>query len=73
MVGSLMATNWTTADLVALDKAIALGALRVQYTDFTAEYRSLDEMLRLRDLMRGELGLTATNSGGQVIYAGRIT
>lgn len=36
------------AQLAALDAAIASGALRVSYDGKSVEYRSLDEMLRVR-------------------------
>lgn len=41
----------------ALDNAIAQGALIVEYADKRVQYRSLDEMLRVRRLMAEELGL----------------
>lgn len=49
---------WTTDDVTALEKAIAQGALLVRYGDKSVQYRSLDEMLRLLDLMRKETGET---------------
>jgi hypothetical protein len=49
---------WTQAQLDALDEAIANGVLTVKYQDRTVTYRSLDEMLKLRETMRQELGLT---------------
>lgn len=50
---------YTQDDLTRLDKAIAEGSLEVSYGDKRVKYRSLDEMLRIRDLIRNELGLTA--------------
>ena len=50
-------SNWSTKDLAALESAIAQGVQKVKYTDKEIEYRSLNEMLRLRDVMRRELGL----------------
>jgi hypothetical protein len=49
---------WTQADLNALTAAIAQGAKKVKYSDKEVEYRSLAEMLQLRDLMQRELGLS---------------
>lgn len=49
---------FTQAQLDALDEAIASGELRVQYSDKAVQYRSLDEMLKLRTLMAGELAAT---------------
>lgn len=53
-----MASSWTTEDLTNLEAAIKEGALKVKYRDKEIEYRSLDEMLKLRDIMRAELGIT---------------
>lgn len=49
---------FTLAHLEALEKAIAEGVLEISYSDKTVKYRSLDEMLRIRDVMRKELGIT---------------
>jgi len=49
---------WSSDDLADLEAAIAQGAMVVKYTDKTVQYRSLDEMMRIRDLMRKELGLS---------------
>lgn len=51
-------TTWTLADLAALDAALKKGVRRVQYQGESVEYHSMAEMLRLRDQMRAELGLT---------------
>jgi hypothetical protein len=48
---------YTQQQLEALDAAIAEGALTVKYTDKSVTYRSLDEMIRIRDLIRAELGV----------------
>lgn len=50
-------TSWTTKDLEALEAAIAKGVQRVKYTDKEIEYRSLDDMFKLRDRIKKELGL----------------
>lgn len=57
--------SWTQAQLDALTAAIADGATRVKYADKEVEYRSLREMLALRDLMKKSLGQLET-SGGRV-------
>jgi len=44
-----------------LNAAIAQGALTVEYADKKVTYRSLDEMLEIRDLMANELGLNGTS------------
>jgi hypothetical protein len=46
---------YTQADLDALNKAIATGVTEVEYRDRKVRYRSLEEMLRLRDLMKAEI------------------
>lgn len=46
-----------------LNEAIAQGALRVKYADKEVEYRSLNEMLRIRDLMAEELGIKKSGNG----------
>jgi len=51
---------FTQTQLAALDEAISQGALTVKYQDRMVTYRSLNEMLKLRELMRNELGLTET-------------
>lgn len=48
---------YTLQQLQALDTAIAQGTRTVKYGDKWVEYRSLDEMLRIRNLMAEELGL----------------
>jgi len=50
---------FTTAQLTALEAAIASGTLEVQYSDKQVKYRSLRDMIALRDLMRKELELAA--------------
>ena len=53
--------DYTQAELDSLNAAIASGELSVEYQDRTVKYRSLSEMLEIRNLMRNELGLnTAT-------------
>lgn len=52
---------WTQADLDALDKAIKSGARRVRRGDRDVEYRDLGEMLRVREMIRADLGLTEQN------------
>lgn len=50
----------TTADLEALDKAIASGVLSVTHEGRRVEYRSLNEMLRARERLARELGVSKT-------------
>lgn len=46
---------FTQDQLDALEKAIAEGTLTVKYRDRLVTYRTLDEMLKIRDLMKSEL------------------
>ena len=50
-------TGFTTEKLQALEEAIGEGVLKVKYSDKEVEYRSLDEMYRIRNSMRKSLGL----------------
>lgn len=54
---------WTNEQLAALEESIALGATTVQYTDRTVTYRSLADMMRLRDMIRSDLGLNGSSDG----------
>lgn len=58
---------YTMGQYEALQAAIAEGALTVKYQDKLVTYRSLDEMLRIANLMAIELGIN-TNPRGR-IYA----
>ena len=49
--------GFTLEKLTALECAIAEGALRVKYSDKEIEYRSLNEMMKIRDIMKRALGL----------------
>jgi len=51
-------SSWTDQDLINLESAIKEGALKVKYKDKEIEYRSLEDMLKIRDIMRADLGLT---------------
>lgn len=50
---------FTQTQLDALETAIAEGTLKVEYGDKKVEYRSLNEMIRIRDIMRSQLGQIA--------------
>jgi hypothetical protein len=58
---------WTQEQLTALETAIARGTLRVKYGERDVTYRSLDEMLKLRGVMRRELGLVDPAGGRRVV------
>lgn len=53
---------FTLENLKALELAIVEGVKEVKYTDKVVVYRDLDEMFRIRDLMRKCLGLTSNST-----------
>ena len=53
---------FTQTQLDALETALATGALECEFDGKRAKYRSLDEMMRIRDTMRAALGLNARTS-----------
>lgn len=59
-------TTFTQEQFDALNKAIAQGTLVVEYGDKKVTYRSLTEMLRIRNLIGTELGLISTGGGRKV-------
>jgi len=48
-------TQYTLLQYQTLTDAIASGALKVKYGDKEVEYRSLDEMLRILQIMKNQL------------------
>lgn len=50
---------FTQQQYEALVLSIAQGVLVVRYADKMTQYRSLEEMLKLKDLMEQELGINA--------------
>lgn len=58
--------EFTIEQYYALNKSIAQGTLTVTYGDKTVTYRSLDEMLRIRNLIAAELGLIKKDNGRKV-------
>jgi hypothetical protein len=61
--------GFTKENLNSLEAAIAEGAMRVKYSDKEIEYRSLKEMLKIRDLMKRELGL-CKSKGKKGLFGG---
>lgn len=53
---------YTQKQLDDLEASIAEGALTVKYEDRLVTYRSLDEMISIRAVIRNALGLTGTKS-----------
>lgn len=60
-------SSFTREDLRLLDLAIASGELRIKHEDRLVEYRDLDEMLRVRQLVADALQADeAAKSGAPV-------
>jgi hypothetical protein len=53
---------WTSSDLAAIEKAIASGELSVQFADRRVQYRSIDELLKARDIIKAALDPTVAAS-----------
>jgi hypothetical protein len=66
-------SGFTVARLEALEAAIADGVTTVKYSDKEVTYRSLDEMLKVRKLMMGKLGLTKTCGAPGLFGGSRLT
>ncbi len=54
---------WTQTQLDALEDAIAKGVTLVKYKDKEVRYRTLKDMLELRNKMRECLGLSEKGGG----------
>jgi thiamine monophosphate synthase len=50
---------WAQADLDALETAIKAGVRSVSYRDRSITYASMEEMLRLRDVMKSVVNVAA--------------
>lgn len=59
--------SWTQAQLTALETAIASGARSIAYEGKTITYGSLDEMMRIRNMIMISLGLIAPPSSTVLI------
>lgn len=64
---------FTSADLATIDAAIASGTLEVRFSDGrTVKYRGMDELLRARGFVAGEVAPAASSPlqvTGGVTYA----
>ena len=49
--------SYTQSDYDKLCRAISSGTRQVRFADRTVEYRSLDEMVRVKNMMARELGI----------------
>lgn len=61
---------FTISNLNSLEVAIAEGALRVKYLDKEIEYRTLKDMLKIRDIMKRELGLIKCGASRKGLFGG---
>ena len=59
---------FSQGQLDAIEAAIASGTTRVAYEGRVTDYRSLDDMLRVRDIIRRALGL-APQASATVLVA----
>lgn len=60
---------WTQSQLDALEAAIANGTTLVAYGDKRVQYRSLDEMIRIRDLIKKDLSSSTVTAESSRVYA----
>ena len=58
--------GFTTAQLAALERAIALGVRVVEHGNNRTEYQSLEQMLTLRDRMSNEINAASAAPGAPV-------
>lgn len=58
--------KWTTEDLIKIKAAIASGALEVEYNDRKVRYKSLNDLLKAKEMIERELGLKK-RGGGRVL------
>jgi len=54
---------WTTADLTAIETAIAMGELTVEIGDKRITYRSMDDLLKARATISQALGAAGVTTG----------
>ena len=63
---SATTTNFTVDQYNALSAAIAEGVKTVKYSDKEVTYHDLDEMLKLRELMKNEIWPECPTTNGVV-------
>lgn len=63
-------TAFTQENLNALEQAIVEGIKVVKYSDKEVEYRSLEDMLKIRNLMKKELCVDKS-SASKGLFGGR--
>lgn len=65
-----ISTAFTEENLELLEQAIVEGVKNVKYSDKEIEYRTLDEMMRIRNLMRKAL-CKSSDKTGKGLFGGR--
>ncbi len=60
---------WTQTDLDSLESSLKAGATVVQFGDRRVEYSTIDEMLKLRAVMKAEVEEAAGTTPTRVSYA----
>ncbi len=63
--------NFTQNDLKEIERAIASGRRKVKFNDSEIEYRSIDEMLKIRDLIKKSLE-SSTKSDSASVFGSSI-
>lgn len=61
--------TYTLEQYTIISEAIAMGALEVKYGDKEIVYRSLDEMLRIQQLMYNQLFPENNRNNGQKYFS----
>lgn len=72
-MGKTFESAFTVENLEALEEAIVGGEKRVKYTDKEVEYRSLEDMLKIRDLMKKKLGMSSSCADKGLFGGARMT
>ena len=57
-------TTWTAADLTAVESALASGELSVRFENRSVQYRSIDELLKIRDVIKNAVAVSGGSSAG---------
>ena len=58
---------WNQRDLIAVETAIASGEIEVHYSDRSVRYRSVDELLKAREVIQAALTVNARPRSRQIV------
>lgn len=61
--------SWTASDLVAIEAAIASGALSVQFSDRRVQYRTMDELLKARAIIKAQVESSTVSTSTRSTFA----